>query len=130
MGRITAVTTLVAHAGRFGDLLEAVDAMVGAARAEEGTEAYLVSCARRSPDTLVLFEMFRDRDALEAHQAAGASLVARLGPLVARTEIQFGELIDGTGLGVDGCALGHGSGATADGRDAAVRRPAGGAARC
>jgi quinol monooxygenase YgiN len=130
MGRITAVTTLVAHAGRLGDLLEAVDAMVGAARAEDGTEAYLVSSARRSPDTLVLFEMFRDRAALKAHQAAGASLAERLGPLVARIEVQFGELIDGTGLGVDGCAPGHGSGGTADARDAVVRRPTGGAARC
>jgi hypothetical protein len=51
MPRITAVTTLVAHAGRFGELLEAVDAMVTAAGAEEGTEAYLVSSVRRARRT-------------------------------------------------------------------------------
>jgi quinol monooxygenase YgiN len=109
MPRITAVTTLVAHAGRFGELLEAVDAMVTAAGAEEGTEAYLVSSVRRAPDTLLLFEMFRDRAALKAHQAAGADLAARLGPLLARTEVQLGELIDGTGLGVT-ARSGEGSG--------------------
>jgi quinol monooxygenase YgiN len=101
MGMITAVTTLVAHEGRFAELLEAVDALVAAAEAEEGTEAYLVSSLRRSPDTLLLFEMFRDRTALKAHQAAGGVLAGRLGPLLARTEVQFGELIAGTGLGID-----------------------------
>jgi len=102
MTRITAVTTLVAHEGRFDELLEAVDDMVAAAGAEDGTEAYVVSSARRSPDTLLLFEMFRDHAALKAHQAAGAGLAERLGPLLARTEIQFGELVGGTGLGVAG----------------------------
>jgi quinol monooxygenase YgiN len=101
MGMITAMTTLVAREGRFAELLEAVDAMVAAADAEEGTEAYLVSSLRRSPDTLLLFEMFRDRAALKAHQAAGGALAERLGPLLARTEVQFGDLIAGTGLGVE-----------------------------
>jgi hypothetical protein len=53
--------------------------------------------------------MFRDRAALKAHQAAGADLAARLGPLLARTEVQLGELIDGTGLGVT-ARSGEGSG--------------------
>jgi quinol monooxygenase YgiN len=104
MGLITAVTTLVAREGRFAELRDAVDAMVSAAEAEEGTEAYLVSTLRRSPDTLLLFELFRDRAALKAHQAAGAALAESLGPLLARTEVQFGELIGGTGLGIDWAA--------------------------
>jgi quinol monooxygenase YgiN len=107
MPRITAVTTLVAAEGRFGELLEAVAAMVAAATAEEGTEAYLVSSVRRAPDTLLIFEMFRDRAALKAHQAAGAAFAERLGPLLARTEVQFGELVGGTGLGVDALPAGE-----------------------
>jgi quinol monooxygenase YgiN len=107
MVMITAVTTLVAHEGRFAELREAVDAMVSAAGAEEGTQAYLVSSLRRSPDTLLIFEMFRDHAALKAHQAAGAALGERLGPLLARAEVQFGDLIAGTGLGADAAAPGE-----------------------
>lgn len=101
MPRITAVTTLVAHEGRFDELLEAIDAMVAAARVEEGTEVYVVSTALRLSDTLILFEMFRDRSALKAHQAAAALVAERLQPLVARTEVQLGELVCGTGLPVN-----------------------------
>jgi quinol monooxygenase YgiN len=92
---------LVAHAGRFDELLEAVSAMVAAARAEQGTEAYVVSSALRAPDTLILFEMFRDRAALRAHKAASAPVAERLQPLVARTEVHLGELISGVGLAAD-----------------------------
>ncbi len=98
MPKIMATTRLVAHEGRFDELLAAVDEMVAAARKEPGTEAYLVGRALDAPDALVLFELFTDRAALRAHLDAGARVTALLKPLVARTEVALGELVSGKGI--------------------------------
>jgi quinol monooxygenase YgiN len=96
--KVSAVTTLVAHDGKFPALLEAVDAMVSAARGEEGTEVYVVNRATRQPNTLFLFELFRDRDALKAHAAAGGAVAERLASLLASSEVVLGEPVDGIGM--------------------------------
>jgi quinol monooxygenase YgiN len=98
MPKVSAVTRLVAHDGRFPELLEAVDRMVAAARAEEGTELYVVNRATREPNTLFLFEMFRDKPALKAHVAAGGPVNELLAPLVASSEVLLGEPVLGTGI--------------------------------
>lgn len=98
MPKVSAITKLVAHEGRFAELLEVVDKMVAAAREEEGTEVYVVNRAKREPDTLFLFELFRDRDALKAHAAAGGPVGELLAPLVASSEVVLGEPVAGKGL--------------------------------
>ena len=91
MPKVTAVTRMVAHNGRFPELLEAVDRMVAAARAEEGTELYVVNRATRESNTLFLFEMFREMPALKAHITASDPVNELLAPLVASGEVLLGE---------------------------------------
>jgi quinol monooxygenase YgiN len=98
--KVTAMTTLVAREGRFAELVGAVDAMVAAARDEEGTEVYLVSRATRVPDTLFVFELFSDKAAFKAHAAAGGPVAELLAPLVASSEVVLGEPVRGTGAAI------------------------------
>jgi quinol monooxygenase YgiN len=98
MTKVSAATTLVAHEGRFDDLLAVVEKMVAAAREEEGTEVYVVHRATRVPNTLFLFELFRDKDALKAHAAAGGPIGELLAPLLAESTVVLGEPVAGTGL--------------------------------
>ncbi|MEU7813988.1 antibiotic biosynthesis monooxygenase [Pseudonocardia sp. NPDC049154] len=94
------MTTLVAKEGRFDDLLAVVEKMVAAAQGEAGTEIYVVNRATRVPDTLFLFELFRDKTALKEHAAAGGPIGELLAPLLASSEVVFGEPVQGTGLAV------------------------------
>jgi quinol monooxygenase YgiN len=98
MPKVSAVTTLVAREGRFPELLDAVETMVATAGAEEGTEVYVVHRATRVPDTLFIFEVFRDKDALKAHAAGGGAVSELLAPLVAESTVVLGEPVAGTGL--------------------------------
>lgn len=50
-----------------GDTLEAIKTMVAASRAEDGCFDYTFAQDLSDPDVLIVYERWRDRDALAAH---------------------------------------------------------------
>jgi quinol monooxygenase YgiN len=85
VARIVIDVRLIAHAGRRDDLLAAFDALHAAVGDEPGTEVFTMHIARDDPDVVVVHEVYRDDDALAAHQGSPAlrDLVGTLGDLLA-----------------------------------------------
>ncbi|MBX7495626.1 antibiotic biosynthesis monooxygenase [Qipengyuania sp. 6B39] len=81
---------------------DAIVAMVRASRAEDGCLDYTFARDLADPDTLVLFERWRDRDALAAHGAsahmAEFQKVMAANPPASR-ELRIYETDDGQPLG-------------------------------
>lgn len=55
--------------GRKDEATESVKKLMKGVAAEEGTLYYTVNIDKKSPDTLVFMERYRDMDALKAHAA-------------------------------------------------------------
>ena len=81
---------------------DAIVAMVRASRAEDGCLDYTFARDLADPDTLVLFERWRDRDALAAHGAsahmAEFQKIMAANPPASR-ELRIYETDDGQPLG-------------------------------
>lgn len=84
-GEVQLVAYLVAKPGKKQELIDAISAIVPAVREEPGCIAYTPHVSREHPDTVVMYEVWADQAALDAH-AAGANfsgLAARFGKLLA-----------------------------------------------
>jgi len=68
MIQINGTITLAGDAGQ--DVIDAIVAMVRASRAEDGCLDYTFARDLADPNTLVLFERWRDQAALAAHSAS------------------------------------------------------------
>jgi quinol monooxygenase YgiN len=64
------VATYVAKPDQVEPLRGHLKAMVGPTNAEEGCELYRVVSSNDDPETFVLFELYRDEDAFQAHAAS------------------------------------------------------------
>lgn len=81
MSKVVAVASLVASAGRGEELVEAFrDAIVGA-HGEEGCEKYALHRDKTNPDHLIMIEVYRSQDDLDAHgkQPYLAELMTKMG---------------------------------------------------
>ena len=63
-GTITLAPGTIAH---NPDTVEAIKAMVAASRAEDGCYTYTFAQDLSDPDTLIIYERWRDQEALAAH---------------------------------------------------------------
>ena len=82
---IAIVATLTARKGKEGELMAAMKALAAEVRAKEkGTLEYVLHRAQENPAVLMVYEKYKDGDALNAHmvtpyfQAAAAKMVELL----------------------------------------------------
>ncbi|HZT65328.1 MAG TPA: putative quinol monooxygenase [Acidimicrobiales bacterium] len=83
--KVGVAARLVAKPERRGELVEALRGLVEAAREEAGTELYLLHEAAGDDDTVWVYELYADQDALSAHSSSEAMKVvgARLADILA-----------------------------------------------
>ncbi len=96
MAQIGAVVTIVAHEAKEEELIAVLRAMQAEVSAEPGCDLYRVVRLKRQPRTFVLMELYRDEEALAAHQANAA--LARFGPelepLTESMEVRLGTVLE------------------------------------
>ncbi|MEA1648028.1 putative quinol monooxygenase [Nitrospirillum sp. BR 11164] len=82
--QIQLVAHLTAKPGREQALVDAITAIVPAVRREPGCIAYLAHSSREDPGTVVMYEVWADQTALDAHVKGAnlASLAARFDDLL------------------------------------------------
>ena len=73
-------TRLTAKPGRRDELLEVLDDLAEATRAEPGNEVFIVHAARDEPDVVLGYEVFADDEAVAEHRATDAVRVAPRAP--------------------------------------------------
>lgn len=97
---MTYIATMKAKPGKRAELLALLQELVDAAADEPGTLVYVFNTVEDDPDTVISYEVFSDRDAVTAHSssAAVATVVPRLGDLVAESSIRRGAPVTGKGL--------------------------------
>jgi quinol monooxygenase YgiN len=96
LASITAVALIVPKPGSEENLLALLEEMAAAAT-DDGTEVYSVSRTRKAPVRYYIYEVYRDREALAAHQANPALAEAgkRLRDLVESVDVLLGEHVAG-----------------------------------
>jgi quinol monooxygenase YgiN len=99
-GVITYTVAVRAQPGKRDELLEVFRELAASADAEPGTLLYTFHTVDDDPDVVLTFEVFRDDDALKAHQRADVltSVGPKLGPLIASSEMTRGAPAFGKGL--------------------------------
>jgi quinol monooxygenase YgiN len=97
MNPISAVVIVVASSGRETELEALLTAMYDASVVDDGCDLYSVQRLKKAPDTYVITEIYRDRDALETHQRnpALSELAPRLGELAASVDVRLGAVVVG-----------------------------------
>lgn len=95
------IVLLARYYGRVGtgdEIAEALREMAPLARSEDGCELYLVSRSTEDPDAFLLYEHYRDNDALAAHRETEhfKRIVERtVMPMLDRRERELSELLEG-----------------------------------
>lgn len=69
-GRRTLLVRIVCKQGKRPAILELLNSYTDGLSAEPGTEMFVVSLDPESEDTVWLYEMFRDEDAMEEHRSS------------------------------------------------------------
>ena len=94
MSQIGATVRITAKEGRGDELADVLARMHAEVSQEPGCDLYTIVRASREPDAFALIELYRDRDALKAHQANErlGPLGAELSELAASIDIQIGSV--------------------------------------
>jgi len=81
---LTVVAVLKAKQGREKEMEDALAGIVPKVEAEEGTLAYVLHRAKKEPGKFLLYEKYRDKDALNRHSATPyfMELFGTIGPLL------------------------------------------------
>ena len=93
---------LVAHEGKGDELIAAFEDIFTQVDKEEGTEIYVLNRSSKEPEVFWFYELYTDRDALTAHGSseAMAAAMTTLGPLMASSELIFGEPVRAKGVDI------------------------------
>lgn len=94
---VVLVATYRARAGRGDAVAEAMREVVAQTREESGCLLYFVNRSRDDPDTFVIYEHYRDEDAINAHRASGhfqEIVVSRVIPLLEHREFSLYSLVE------------------------------------
>lgn len=66
---IAVIAKLPVQDGKKDEALDAVKELMDGVAKEEGTVFYSVNASEKDPNTLIMIERYRDREALDAHGA-------------------------------------------------------------
>jgi len=91
------VVTIVAKDGKVDELIDLLSEMASVAATDDGSEIYAVHRSRRDANTIIVYELYRDKEALKRHQANEKlrELGAGLRELAESTEVVLGNLVAG-----------------------------------
>jgi quinol monooxygenase YgiN len=94
MNQIGATVRITAKEGRADELAAILDRLHTEVSKEPGCDLYSVVRADREPGAFTIIELYRDRDALKAHQrnASLGPLGAELSELAESIDIQLGAV--------------------------------------
>ncbi len=96
MPQIGAAVTIVAHESKEEELIGVLREMQAEVSTEPGCDLYRVVRLKRQPRTFVLMELYRDAEALAAHQSNAA--LARFGPalepLAESMDVRIGTVVE------------------------------------
>jgi quinol monooxygenase YgiN len=81
MPRIAIIAQLRSQPGKRAALMDALAPLHDAVKSEPGTEVFAMHASQAEPDVVVFYEVYRDKDALTAHQKNPA--LAAIGPAMA-----------------------------------------------
>lgn len=81
---ITVVAIMKAQQGKEKEMEDALRAVIPQVASEQGTMQYILHRARKDPGKFVMYETYRDKEALNLHGSTPyfADLFARIGPLL------------------------------------------------
>ncbi|MBW8827098.1 MAG: antibiotic biosynthesis monooxygenase [Acidobacteria bacterium] len=91
------LVTIVAKEGKVDQLIELLGRMAAIAAKDDGSELYSVHRSRRDPNTVFVYELYRDKEALKLHQANEElrGLGAGLRDLTESIDVVLGNLVTG-----------------------------------
>ena len=104
MPKVAVVAKLVAKPERRTEMVEALRGLVGAARGEPGTEVYVLHESAGDDETVWVYELYADQDALGTHSSSDAmkAVGGRLADLLAAPpEITLTRPIEAKGVSLD-----------------------------
>jgi quinol monooxygenase YgiN len=81
MPRVAIIAQLKSQPGKRSQLMEALAPLHDAVKSEPGTEVFAMHASDSDPDVVLFYEVYRDKDALTAHQKNPA--LAAIGPSMA-----------------------------------------------
>ena len=81
MPRIAIIAQLRAQPGKRQKLMDALAPLHDAVKAEPGTEIFTMHASDADPDLVLFYEVYKDKDALAAHQQNPA--LKAIGPAMA-----------------------------------------------
>jgi (4S)-4-hydroxy-5-phosphonooxypentane-2,3-dione isomerase len=97
LNELVGVVTIVAKEGKVDELIALFGQMASVAAEDDGSEIYTVHQSRRDPNTLIVYEVYRDKDALKLHQANEKlrEMGAGLRDLAESTDVVLATLVAG-----------------------------------
>jgi len=101
MGKVAVWARIPVQPGKRDEMVAAMQAGLESAQAEPGTLSYILHTAPDDADSLFMYEVYEDQDALAAHM--GSEAFKALGPairpfLAGRPELKLVDPIGGKGL--------------------------------
>jgi quinol monooxygenase YgiN len=103
MAKTSMFVKLTAQDGKRDDLLAALNKMLGAVNEEAGTEIYAFNLDTTDENTIWIFELYADADALATHSSsdAMATLIGDLGGLLGDAPLMVATTpVSGKGIGL------------------------------
>ena len=101
MSRVSVVGKITAQPGKRDEVMAALGPMLEAVEKEAGTLLYVFNTDRKDDDVLWIYELYEDREALQAHagsEAMKANTIALGGLLAGPPELHIGQPLAGKGL--------------------------------
>jgi quinol monooxygenase YgiN len=97
MTQIGATVRIIAKEGKADELAEVLAQLHAEVAQEAGCDLYSVVRADRNGDAFSIIELYRDREALKAHQRNErlGPIGAKLPELAASIDVQVGEIVAG-----------------------------------
>jgi quinol monooxygenase YgiN len=97
MSQVGATVRVIAKEGQADEVAAVFGRLAVAVVQEPGCDLYSVVRSNRDPNAFTVIELYRDRDALKAHQRNEelGPIGASLGELVESMDIQIGTVVGG-----------------------------------
>ena len=102
MAKVAAMARLVVQDGKGDELVAAFAPIFEQVERESGTELYALNRSAQDPNVFWFYELYTDNDALAAHGTSEAmkQAASAFGPLIAESELVFGQPVRAKGLDV------------------------------